>query len=92
MGGLQKLKQSMAALGNSKGFVQAFDGLGQWVGGFFVSLIFAAFIITEMGNVTTSNSSLVDALITEAENAMTKIAGLVVLIIIMVLARIYRSR
>lgn len=75
----------------SPGFLRVFEGMGRVVGGIFVSLVFAAFILTTIVDIA-PNSSLITNLLGSAEETLTQVGQLVILGVVMLLAKIYRDR
>lgn len=97
---IQTLKNKVASINSraksratheSPGFLRVFEGMGRVVGGIFVSLVFAAFILTTIVDIA-PNASLVTELMTAAENTLTQVGQLVILGVVMLLAKIYRDR
>lgn len=92
----QKLKsvkqkaKAKAAL-RSPGFLQVFEGAGRVIGGIFISLVFAAFVLVEIQNIA-PNATLISDLMSSATETLGKVGQLVILGFVMLLAQIYRSR
>lgn len=86
-----KSRASRTATHESKGFLRVFEGMGRVVGGIFVSLLFAAFILTTIVDIA-PNSSLIDQIMVSAEDTLKQVGQLVILGVVMLLAKIYRDR
>jgi len=83
----QRMKQRL----ESKGFLRVFEGAGRIIGGIFISLVFAAFVLVEIEAIA-PNATLISDLMSSATDTLSKVGQLVILGFVMLLAKLYRDR